>query len=167
MSLILCPECNKEISDKVKSCPHCGYPFDDISLKNEPQKVEITSINFKPRNPRRIKTIIILILTLIVITAGILTIMFLKKIKREKEIYNTYIDNLKTISGEMLSGAGTAESICHLTAKVWQNTIYEESSYETDKYTQYEEKFTFSEGTWSRYNSDFNVSLSNLYTILR
>ncbi len=25
MALINCPECNKEISDKAKSCPHCGY----------------------------------------------------------------------------------------------------------------------------------------------
>lgn len=25
MSLINCPECNKEISDKAKSCPNCGY----------------------------------------------------------------------------------------------------------------------------------------------
>ena len=27
MSLIKCPECEKEISDKVSSCPHCGYPL--------------------------------------------------------------------------------------------------------------------------------------------
>lgn len=25
MSLINCPECNQEISDKAKCCPHCGY----------------------------------------------------------------------------------------------------------------------------------------------
>lgn len=25
MALINCPECNKEISDKAKVCPHCGY----------------------------------------------------------------------------------------------------------------------------------------------
>ena len=25
MALINCPECNKEISDTVKTCPHCGY----------------------------------------------------------------------------------------------------------------------------------------------
>ena len=31
MSLINCPECNKEISDKAKSCPHCGY---EISTNN-------------------------------------------------------------------------------------------------------------------------------------
>lgn len=27
MALISCPECNKQISDKAVSCPHCGYPM--------------------------------------------------------------------------------------------------------------------------------------------
>ncbi|MBQ2882693.1 MAG: zinc ribbon domain-containing protein [Alphaproteobacteria bacterium] len=27
MALINCPECNREISDKAKACPHCGYPI--------------------------------------------------------------------------------------------------------------------------------------------
>ena len=25
MALMNCPECNKEISDTVKTCPNCGY----------------------------------------------------------------------------------------------------------------------------------------------
>ena len=29
MALINCPECAKKISDKVKACPHCGYPFEE------------------------------------------------------------------------------------------------------------------------------------------
>lgn len=28
MAIINCPECGKEISDKAKSCPHCGYPIE-------------------------------------------------------------------------------------------------------------------------------------------
>lgn len=27
MALIVCPDCKKEISDKAKSCPHCGFTF--------------------------------------------------------------------------------------------------------------------------------------------
>ena len=26
MTLILCPECSKQISDKAPACPHCGIP---------------------------------------------------------------------------------------------------------------------------------------------
>ena len=29
MSLIKCPECGKEISNKAKMCIHCGYPMDE------------------------------------------------------------------------------------------------------------------------------------------
>lgn len=29
MALIKCPECGKEVSDKAKSCIHCGYPLDE------------------------------------------------------------------------------------------------------------------------------------------
>lgn len=27
MSLIQCPECEREVSDQAASCPHCGYPL--------------------------------------------------------------------------------------------------------------------------------------------
>jgi len=37
MALINCPECKKEISDKVKSCPHCGYPLEINSVDNTNQ----------------------------------------------------------------------------------------------------------------------------------
>lgn len=29
MSIIRCPECSRDISDKARSCPCCGYPLDD------------------------------------------------------------------------------------------------------------------------------------------
>lgn len=35
MSLISCPECGKEISDKAENCIHCGYPIS----KSEEKKV--------------------------------------------------------------------------------------------------------------------------------
>ncbi|MHB8056819.1 MAG: double zinc ribbon domain-containing protein [Desulfuromonadaceae bacterium] len=31
MALINCPECNREISDKAKSCPSCGLPLENIT----------------------------------------------------------------------------------------------------------------------------------------
>lgn len=29
MALIVCPECNRNISDRAAACPHCGYPVMD------------------------------------------------------------------------------------------------------------------------------------------
>ena len=39
MSLINCPECNKEISDQAESCPHCGH------LVRSPETPEAASRN--------------------------------------------------------------------------------------------------------------------------
>ena len=39
MALIKCEECNKEISSRAISCPHCGCPVSkNESTKNEKQK---------------------------------------------------------------------------------------------------------------------------------
>ena len=56
MALIKCPECNKEISDKVKACPYCGYPFEQ---QEEAQKVEISSVNIKMKKENKKKIIIL------------------------------------------------------------------------------------------------------------
>ena len=32
MSLIKCPECGKEVSDKASTCIHCGYPLNGADL---------------------------------------------------------------------------------------------------------------------------------------
>lgn len=32
MALLNCPECHKEISDKSKSCPNCGFPMEEIKF---------------------------------------------------------------------------------------------------------------------------------------
>lgn len=36
MAMINCPECGKEISDKAKSCIHCGCPISEEEPKAEP-----------------------------------------------------------------------------------------------------------------------------------
>lgn len=51
MSLIECPECGKQISDKAKSCPNCGCPImvgntsmQTTTIKNADQKVSGLSV---------------------------------------------------------------------------------------------------------------------------
>lgn len=45
MAMIKCKECGKKISDKAKSCPHCGYSYvDDDSILDEDNKKLITKI---------------------------------------------------------------------------------------------------------------------------
>lgn len=74
MALINCPECNKELSDKVKSCPHCGYPFENEKDNNENQQTSMVETEIekleKPKKPKKIKMVIILTILLIIILAG-------------------------------------------------------------------------------------------------
>ena len=35
MALINCPECNGVVSDKAHTCPHCGYPLEDMKNNNK------------------------------------------------------------------------------------------------------------------------------------
>ena len=44
MSLIKCPECNKEISDKATACPNCGFPIQDKHLNSQASSTAKTSI---------------------------------------------------------------------------------------------------------------------------
>ncbi|MBU1630173.1 hypothetical protein KKD88_03805 [Patescibacteria group bacterium] len=45
MALIKCSECNKEISEKATSCPHCGCPV--ARKSNAPVAVELTGKKWK------------------------------------------------------------------------------------------------------------------------
>lgn len=45
MSLINCPECSKEISDKAITCPNCGFPIQEM---NKP-KFSSTGMNVCPK----------------------------------------------------------------------------------------------------------------------
>lgn len=39
MSLIMCPECGSEVSDKATSCPKCGYPINKVETEEERESV--------------------------------------------------------------------------------------------------------------------------------
>lgn len=56
MALIKCPECDKNVSDKAESCPHCGY---EINKKTPSTKV--TKNSFKWDN----KYLIVILLLLV------------------------------------------------------------------------------------------------------
>jgi ribosomal protein L37E len=48
MALVVCPECGKEISDKAKSCPNCGYVMNEKIgyVKNPYKGKKITIVGF-------------------------------------------------------------------------------------------------------------------------
>lgn len=164
MALITCPECNKEISDKVNACPHCGYPIAAMSEQNTsvnpPQQVEVVSVKVDPQKSKKIIIGIVAAIALIAV-CSLVAIM----VNRQKEAAAqqeaaaaraAYIDNLTLARSTMLAGGADAESICNLTKSVWYNTIYKKTDIKTDEYTK---------GSYTGdFHDDFNTSLSYLYS---
>jgi DNA repair exonuclease SbcCD ATPase subunit len=138
MALINCPECQKEISDKVKACPHCGYPLSNESSEENTQRVEVTDIKINSQKLKPAITGVILIGLVIVI--GILIFNNARK--------SNYITNLGIVTKKMLDGGVIAEELTGITHDVWYNTIYEKRNSRTDKYTM-----TSSTRFWSDFNS--------------
>lgn len=156
MALISCPECNREISDKVTSCPHCGYPFpsSDTSTDNNPIPVEVTSVKFGTPDPvKKKKRFGFIIGSLVAIVVVVAIAVFIQN-QNNSNARNTYIENLYSVRSLMLTGGAEAETLCNLTRAVWYNTIFEEYDTETNPYTQ---------NSYGGYHSDFNESLRVLY----
>lgn len=153
MSLIQCPECKKEISDKVRVCPFCGYPFESkTDAEQGAQKVEITSVNIKSKNPAKMRKIIFGVVAVVAFLAiGSFFYIYMQN-NNQKSIFNNYVETLVLGMDTMLDGGSDAESLLNLTGRVWYNTIYEKSDSETDKFTK----------NGSIFNEDFNTSLFNL-----
>ena len=76
MALINCPECNQEVSDSANSCPKCGYPLKESTLK----KVE-SSIK---ENKKSYKKILIIVGIVIVAVIAIIVYAGMPHGKEEK-----------------------------------------------------------------------------------
>lgn len=159
MALIKCPECGKEISDKVKACPHCGFPLVEESAQmlpnlTNPQEVEVTGVKIKNLNTKRFLIIGFAFVAFLILAIVGYKLYSEQKAKKDYETaFNIYVDNITTAQNLMLTAGTTSEEIANLTMKVWSNAIYKESDSETDKYTRPNGIFV----------SDFNIVLAILF----
>ena len=50
MSLVSCPECEAQISDKAHACPHCGFPFasGELAETKKPTEDRVQKANLGP-----------------------------------------------------------------------------------------------------------------------
>jgi len=76
MSPIYCTQCGKEISDKVKACPYCGSPVQELD-KTVDQKVYSTATyEIGPaKKPKNTKFILIGLGAIALIAAGLFAIL--------------------------------------------------------------------------------------------
>ena len=81
MALISCPECGKEISDRVKVCPHCGYPLVDDT---EPKQEEMHEEQSKKKLDRKV---FIGMLTIAIAAVIIFGVIYNVKVVKPKKTY--------------------------------------------------------------------------------
>jgi hypothetical protein len=156
MALISCPECGKDISDKVKACPHCGYPLvEETQVNVQPQPVELKSVNLTNRDPAKTRKILLAGFGVILFFALLAIVAFLGNDQKQKARKNDYIDKVVSVRSMMLDGSSAAETLANLTAQVWQDTIYENLDPKTSKFTL---------SKYGGFNSDFNTSLNALFS---
>lgn len=170
MALIYCTNCGQSVSDKAKTCPHCGYAFPD-KMQTEPplKKCDDCGAEYdttlpacpqcgcpntdkatdEPKKKKHTGLIVSLIVVAALLVVGVFGFVVGKKAEAAK-----YYDNMESVSYLMLNGAADAENAGNLIKSVWFNAIYEEKDSETDKYTIVNGRFV----------DDFNDALSNLFS---
>lgn len=88
MALINCPECGKEVSDKAKTCIHCGYPINVSKIKTNDEIIEQT------KQKKKISLIVFIILIILGIGIGIFSYNYSisgkKEVNQAIEILNDY-----------------------------------------------------------------------------
>lgn len=174
-----CSKCGKELLDEAKFCEGCGMscgdsinPEDTPSDKSpenntvvsdtvtqkafvQPVSPELKNVSGEKKEFLKKKfskkTIILLsAITVVVIAVGLIVWNAIKVNAQYKE----FLENLESAYSYMSTSADIAEDYCTLESKVWRNSIYENSSSETDKYTQNE---------YGYFYSDFNDALRSFY----
>lgn len=144
-TVLLCEECGAVLTEADEVCPKCGCPVQKAPEPEEkPQKVEVTNVRI-PVDKKARKAIITVVVIVLVAVAAFAVARVGMKSSASKE----YAQKLETAVYTMLDGASTAETEATLIHDVWYNTIYEEDSTRTDKYTK-------SNGV---FHDDFNTSL--------
>lgn len=86
MSLVICPECKREISDQANACPHCGFPMStDLPTNN----IEESMAAKKPSKSKKYIIISIAILGIIAICMYVIRPIILKKRILEEAQYGS------------------------------------------------------------------------------
>lgn len=156
MALIICPECQREVSDTLNACPHCGYVLSSDSesiesaVSNDSGSLDVeTPPVVKSKSTKTIKVIISSCVALVVVVTAF---FFIFKTNQSKA-RATYLENLNTVKNEILYSAADAETLGNLVNAVWHDSIFEEYSSQTQKYVS------------RSFNSyyDFNTALKNLF----
>ncbi len=95
MSLIKCPECGKEISDRAVSCPNCGCPINNQKIEYNKLLGAVNGVNGQ---------LYLYENRIIIRRKGVLAKMTQGFFKGEKEIFLSQISGIQVKKAGMLNG---------------------------------------------------------------
>ncbi len=164
MSMINCPKCGKEISDKAAVCPSCGFIPTNQSLvtcsecgqayeKNAEACPNCGCPNACEEKPKKHKKYVPVII--ISVIAVLLVAVVIGAFQIQKAVYYS---RMKDATDMIIESASDTEDAGNLIVSVWHNAIYETSDLKTDKFTMVKTK--------DGYNVfvDFDDALYNLFS---
>lgn len=120
MALIKCSECGKEISDKAKACPNCGYPL-SIDDSNSAQEVytiktntqDVVNLNKKARKQltlgKKILISLVSVVVLLVLVCSVWVMYFAEKATDSFDNISPYLDYVGVESDGYISDVITEE----------------------------------------------------------
>lgn len=164
MSMVNCPKCGKEISDKATVCPSCGFIPTKQSLvtcgecgQAYEKNAEIcpncgcpNTCAEKPKKHKKYMPLIIVSAVVIFIVAAVIGAFQIQKA--------VYYSRMEDATDMIIESASDTEDAGNLIVSVWHNAIYETSNSKTNKFTM--------EKTKDGYNVfvDFDDALYNLFS---
>ena len=182
MSMIQCPKCGNQISDKSSNCVHCGFVFHlavskyctecgtklnegDTICPNCSCPVEnavppmstvpnTNQNNNKAKDKKHTLGIIIAIVAASILCVVGFVLFQQYKAQKEAALLHDYEYNMYIASLTMSSGDAMASSAGLLIRSVWLDSIYQ---FDNPKTTQY----TCPDGVFV---DDFNIALENLFS---
>jgi uncharacterized membrane protein YvbJ len=71
MSLIQCPECRKDVSNRADKCIHCGYPLTTGTIVAQPASVQTIELTAKKWKVQQLVAAGLMVVGVIVLVLGL------------------------------------------------------------------------------------------------
>jgi|ADurb_H2B_01_Slu_FD_contig_31_2973912_length_873_multi_7_in_0_out_0_1 uncharacterized membrane-anchored protein YhcB (DUF1043 family) len=91
MTLINCPDCGKEVSDKAEACPFCGYPF-TVGKKEAQQDIQNEVPGKISKSNKKSLIIVGIIVGALILFAGIFFVIQKFQTQARIDVFNTELD---------------------------------------------------------------------------
>lgn len=90
MALINCPDCKKEVSDRSKECPHCGFPIALESGKRDTRLSQKDKFHSQVKKPSFKKYVLITSVLLVLVFSSVILFLNFQKSKPFSGKYACY-----------------------------------------------------------------------------